>query len=102
MTTKVLFDVVSMFNEIVLIGIASFLELLMGLSVVLFILDGIKAKSQNRKRKVGITTAFIITIIIHVLACLFIIFFSQSSSWQHREHLGPLRDHNLGVCLILS
>ncbi len=75
MTTKVLFDVVSMFNEMVLMGIASFLELLMGLSVVLFILDGIKAKSQNRKRKVGITAAFIITIIIHVLACLFIIFF---------------------------
>ena len=75
MTIKELFDVASVFNEIVLMGVATFLELLMGLSVVLFILDGIKAKSQNRKRKVGITVMFIISIIIHVLACLFIICF---------------------------
>ena len=51
MTTKELFDVASMINEMVLFGIASFLELLMGLSVVLFILDGIKAKARTASVK---------------------------------------------------
>ena len=40
------------------------------LSVVLFIIDGIKAKRQHRKRKVGITIMFIISIILDVIVVL--------------------------------
>ena len=40
------------------------------LSIVLFIVDGIKAKRQHRKRKVGITIMFIISIILAVLLCI--------------------------------
>ena len=42
----------------------------MVLSVVLFIIDGIKAKRQHRKRKVGITIMFIISIILDVIVVL--------------------------------
>ena len=37
------------------------------LSVVLFIIDGVKAKRQHRKRKAGITVMFIISMIIAAL-----------------------------------
>ena len=67
MTAKELFDVVSMFLEIVLLGVMAFVELFMGLSVALFIIDGIKAKRQHRKRKVGIKVMFIISIIISII-----------------------------------
>ena len=75
MTVKDLFDSVSAFLQIGLMSVASFMELFREASVALFIIDGIKAKRQNRKRKTGITVMFIITIILDVLACLGIIFF---------------------------
>lgn len=37
------------------------------LSVVLFIIDGVKAKRQHRKRKAGITVIFVIAMIIPAL-----------------------------------
>jgi hypothetical protein len=37
------------------------------LSVVLFIIDGVKAKRQHRKRKAGITVMFVIAMIIAAL-----------------------------------
>lgn len=37
------------------------------LSVVLFIIDGVKAKRQHRKRKAGITVIFVIAMIIAAL-----------------------------------
>lgn len=37
------------------------------LSVVLFIIDGVKAKRQHRKRKTGITVMFVIAMIIAAL-----------------------------------
>ena len=75
MKIKELFDVASMFFEIVVMGVGSIMELFTPLSVALFIIDGIKAKRQNRKRKTGITVMFIIAIILDVLAYLLIIFF---------------------------
>ena len=75
MKIKELFDVASMFFEIVVMGVGSIMELFTPLSVALFIIDGIKAKKQNRKRKTGITVMFIIAIILDVLAYLLIIFF---------------------------
>ena len=36
-------------------------------SIVLFIIDGINAKKENRKRKLWITIAFVISLIITVL-----------------------------------
>ena len=37
------------------------------LSVILFIIDGIKAKRQHRKRKAGITVMFIISMVLTAL-----------------------------------
>jgi len=36
-------------------------------SIVLFVIDGINAKKENRKRKLWITIAFVISLIITVL-----------------------------------
>ncbi|MBO4426396.1 MAG: hypothetical protein J5776_05255 [Clostridiales bacterium] len=36
-------------------------------SIVLFVIDGINAKKENRKRKLWITIAFVISLIILVL-----------------------------------
>ena len=41
-------------------------------SVVLFIVDGIKAKRQHRKRKTGVTVMFIIAIIFEVIFCVLV------------------------------
>jgi len=41
-------------------------------SVILFIVDGIKAKRQHRKRKTGITVMFIIAIIFEVIFCVLV------------------------------
>ena len=60
-----------MFLTIVLMGVMTFVELFMGLSVALFIIDGINAERQHRKRKVGIKVMFIISIILQVLMLLF-------------------------------
>lgn len=59
MTPKELFDLVSTLLQTGLEIVLIFVELFTGLSIVLFIMDGIKAKSQNRKRKVGITIMFL-------------------------------------------
>ena len=75
MKVKELFDVTSIFLEIVLMGVGAFFELFDILSLVLFIIDGIKAQSQHRKRKVGITVMFIISIILQVLTYILVICF---------------------------
>lgn len=75
MPVKELINVVSMFQEIVLMGIGVLIELFVGMWIPLFIIDGIKAKSQHRKRKVGITVMFIISIILNVLAFFLVICF---------------------------
>ena len=49
-------------------GLSVLVEGFMVLSVVLFIVDGIKAKRQHRRRKVGITVMFILAIFIAVLS----------------------------------
>ena len=49
-------------------GLSVLVEGFMVLSIVLFIVDGIKAKRQHRRRKVGITVMFILAIIIAVLS----------------------------------
>ena len=36
-------------------------------SIVLFVIDGINAKKENRKRKLWITIAFVISLIVFVL-----------------------------------
>ncbi len=46
------------------VGVVSIL--VMG-SIVLFIIDGINAKKENRKRKLWITIAFVISLIVLVL-----------------------------------
>ncbi len=51
-------------------GLTMAVTAFMVLSVVLFIIDGIKAKRQHRKRKVGITIMFIISIILDVIVVL--------------------------------
>lgn len=40
------------------------------LSVVLFIVDGIKAKRQNRKRKAGIKVMFVISIVLATIMAI--------------------------------
>lgn len=40
------------------------------LSVVLFIVDGIKAKRQNRKRKTGIKVMFVISIVLATIMAI--------------------------------
>ena len=51
-------------------GLTMAVTAFMVLSVVLFIIDGIKAKRQHRKRKAGITIMFIISIILDVIVFL--------------------------------
>ena len=51
-------------------GLTMAVTAFMVLSVVLFIIDGIKAKRQHRKRKAGITIMFIISIILDVIVVL--------------------------------
>ena len=76
MPVKELINVVlSMFQWIVLMGVGTFIELFVGMWIPLFIIDGIKAKSQHRKRKIGITVMFIISIILNGLAFILIICF---------------------------
>ena len=67
MTPKELFDLVSTLLQTGLEIVLIFVELFTGLSIVLFIMDGIKAKSQNRKRKVGITIMFITAMVLTAL-----------------------------------
>ena len=67
MTPKDLFDLVSTLLQTGLEIVLIFVELFTGLSIVLFIMDGIKAKSQKRKRKVGITIMFIIAMVLTAL-----------------------------------
>lgn len=45
------------------------------LSVILFIIDGIKAKRQQRKRKVGITVMFIIAMILEAVFIIAVVLF---------------------------
>ena len=40
------------------------------LSVVIFIVDGIKAKRQNRKRKTGIKVMFVISIVLATIMAI--------------------------------
>jgi hypothetical protein len=75
MTVKDLIGSVSLVLEIAVMGVGSIMELFKPLAIALFIVDGIKAKKQNRKRKAGFTAMFIIAIILDVLATLIIIFF---------------------------
>ena len=75
MPVKELFNTVSLILEIVVMGVGSIMELFKPLAIALFIIDGIKAKRENRKRKAGFTAMFIIAIILDVLAYLIIIFF---------------------------
>lgn len=70
MTAKQLFDIVSPLLQLIAGVISASIELFTGLSVALFIIDGIKAKRQHRKRKVGITIMFIISIILDVIVVL--------------------------------
>jgi hypothetical protein len=60
-------DTITMYLEM---GLTMAVTAFMVLSVVLFIIDGIKAKRQHRKRKVGITIMFIISIILDVIVVL--------------------------------
>lgn len=60
-------DTITMYLEM---GLTLAVTAFMVLSVVLFIIDGIKAKRQHRKRKVGITIMFIISIILDVIVVL--------------------------------
>lgn len=45
------------------------------LSVILFIIDGIKAKRQQCKRKAGITVMFIIAMILEAVFIIAVVFF---------------------------
>jgi uncharacterized membrane protein YqjE len=60
-------DTITMYLEM---GLTMAVTAFMVLSVVLFIIDGIKAKRQHRKRKAGITIMFIISIILDVIVVL--------------------------------
>ena len=60
-------DTITMYLEM---GLTMAVTAFMVLSVVLFIIDGIKAKRQHRKRKAGITIMFIISIILDVIVFL--------------------------------
>ena len=57
-------DYFMMLLEQAAVGVVSILVL--G-SIVLFVIDGINAKKENRKRKLWITIAFVISLIITVL-----------------------------------
>ena len=89
MKVNELFDLVSMFLQMGLTVVMIFIELFIGSSVALFIIDGIKAKRQHRKRKVGINVMFIISIILAVLqlilgiyACVVFFMFLTGLAWQ--------------------
>lgn len=59
-----LFDTLEMYAGMaVSLGLNAFVIL----SIVFFIVDGIKAKRQQRKRKAGITVMFVIAMILMVL-----------------------------------
>lgn len=60
-------DTITMYLEM---GLTMAVTAFMVLSVVMFIIDGIKAKRQHRKRKAGITIMFIISIILDVIVVL--------------------------------
>lgn len=57
-------DYYMMLLEQAAVGVVSLLVL--G-SIVLFVIDGINAKKENRKRKLWITIAFVISLIVLVL-----------------------------------
>ena len=57
-------DYYMMLLEQAVVGVVSLLVL--G-SIVLFVIDGINAKKENRKRKLWITIAFVISLIVLVL-----------------------------------
>lgn len=57
-------DYFMMLLEQAAVGVVSILVIA---SIVLFVIDGIKAKKENRKRKLWITIAFVISLIITVL-----------------------------------
>lgn len=57
-------DYFMMLLEQAAVGVVSILVL--G-SIVLFVIDGINAKKENRKRKLWITIAFVISLIITIL-----------------------------------
>lgn len=89
MKVNELFDLVSMFLQMGFTVVMIFIELFIGSSVALFIIDGIKAKRQHRKRKAGINVMFIISIILAVLqlilgiyACVVLFMFLTGMAWQ--------------------
>ena len=89
MKVNELFDLVSMFLQMGFTVVMMFIELFIGSSVALFIIDGIKAKRQHRKRKAGINVMFIISIILAVLqlilgiyACVVLFMFLTGMAWQ--------------------
>ena len=57
-------DYFMMLLEQAAVGVVSILVIA---SIVLFVIDGIKAKKENRKRKLWITIAFVISLIVLVL-----------------------------------
>lgn len=57
-------DYLMMLLEQAAVGVVSILVI--G-SIVLFVIDGINAKKENRKRKLWITIAFVISLIVLVL-----------------------------------
>jgi len=57
-------DYFMMLLEQAAVGIVSILVIA---SIVLFVIDGIKAKKENRKRKLWITIAFVVSLIVLVL-----------------------------------
>ena len=88
MTAKQLFDIVSPLLQLIAGVISASIELFTGLSVALFIIDGIKAKRQERKRKGGITTMFVISMIFQALilllgiyACVVFFMFLTGKAW---------------------
>lgn len=89
MKVNELFDLVSMFLQMGFTVVMIFIELFIGSSVALFIIDGIKAKRQHRKRKAGINVMFIISIILAALqlilgiyACVVLFMFLTGMAWQ--------------------
>ena len=57
-------DYFMMLLEQAAVGVVSILVIA---SIVLFVIDGIKAKKEKRKRKLWITIAFVISLIVLVL-----------------------------------
>ena len=88
MTAKQLFDIVSPLLQLIAGVISASIELFTGLSVALFIIDGIKAKRQERKRKGGITAMFVISMVFQALilllgiyACVVFFMFLTGKAW---------------------